>query len=165
MRIEIGDVFTVPLDDARTGLGQVVAKYQRDGYYFALFAKARPRTPPPDAEAVGADHVALLALSLDAKLWVGDWKIIGRAPVPAGLPLPAYLLTIGASDKLFVVDYTGERQRPASALEDQRLPYRTIVAPVRLEKALRALHGLEPWHPAYDDLKPNAAMAAANFFD
>ena len=89
MRIEIGDVFTVPLDEARVGLGQVVAKYERDGYYFAIFKRAYPRARVPGAGAVAEDEVVFLALSLDAKLWVGDWRIVGRASVPVGLPLPA----------------------------------------------------------------------------
>ncbi|WP_284530450.1 hypothetical protein [Microbacterium sp. T2.11-28] len=40
----------------------------------------------------------------------------------------------------------------ASDLEIEQLPYRKVVAPVRLERALRAAHGLEPWLDHYDEL-------------
>jgi hypothetical protein len=39
-RVRVGDVFSVPLDDERVGLGQVVATYGKDGYFFALFEPA-----------------------------------------------------------------------------------------------------------------------------
>jgi hypothetical protein len=53
-----------------------------------------------------------------------------------------------------VVDYAGERRRRATDDEAESLPFRTIVAPIRLEKALRALHDLEPWDDVYDELRP-----------
>ncbi len=53
-----------------------------------------------------------------------------------------------------VVDYTGMRRRRATDVEVERLPFRTVVAPIRVEKALRALNGTEAWDEAYDELRP-----------
>ena len=53
------------------------------------------------------------------------------------------------------MDYSGRRRRPAQAVEAELLPNRKVVAPVRLEKALRAKHGLEPWTEDYSDLAPS----------
>jgi hypothetical protein len=36
------------------------------------------------------------------------------------------------------------------------LSFRKVVAPIRVEKALRALRGDEPWGDAYDALRPVA---------
>jgi hypothetical protein len=44
------------------------------------------------------------------------------------------------------------------------LPNRKVVAPVRLEKALRAKHGLEPWQEAYTDLAPDETTTTARVF-
>jgi Immunity protein 26 len=163
-RISVGDVFSLPLDDERAGCGQVVAKYESGGYYFAIFAEAYKRSAlPPPSELIRGD-LAFLALSLDAKIHVGDWQVIGTEPVGNDLPLPAYKEVVGTPDQVDVVDYSGARRRRAAPAEVARLAYRKIVAPVRLEKALRALHGVESWESAYDELRPNEATSTASLF-
>lgn len=163
-RIRTGDVFVVRLDDARVVFGQVVAKYQDDGYYFALFDKAYPRAVWPALSDVVSDRVAILALSLDGKIAAGHWEIVGNEPVPTDLPLPAYKETVGTPDRVDIVDYSGERRRRAVGGEVDLLPNRKVVAPVRLEKALRALHGLEPWREAYQELRPVVATTSKRLF-
>ncbi len=39
-----------------------------------------------------------------------------------------------------------------SSSQADALPYRTVVAPVRVDKATRALHDEADWQPAYDAL-------------
>jgi hypothetical protein len=164
-RVEVGAVFSVPVDEQRIGFGQVAAKYRHRGYYyFVIFDKVYPLGSTPSPEEVVTDRVAFLALSMDAKLAAGHWAVIGDAPVRRDLPLPAYKETVGAPGHVDVVDYTGERRRPAAASEAELLPNRSIVAPVRLENALRALHGVEPWHDAYDKLRPTEAATTARLF-
>lgn len=164
MRIKIGDVFTLPVDDQRVGCGQVVATYLNDGYYFAIFDKIYDRASLPAAADVVTGRVALLALSLDAKLAAGHWEIIGHAAVPVDLPLPAYKEAVATPGQIAVVDYTGQRSRPATAAEAEVLTNRKIIAPVRLEKAFRALHGAEPWHEKYDELLPTDDVTTARLF-
>jgi hypothetical protein len=69
------------------------------------------------------------------------------------LPWPAYKEAVapGAFD---VVDFTGTKRRRATSDEAESLPFRAVVAPIRVERALRALHGLEEWNAAYDELRP-----------
>ncbi len=163
-RLQLGDVFTIPLDEARVGFGQVVAKYHDEGYYFAIFDHAYGRSALPAIHDVVSGPIAFLALSFDGKVYAGQWQVIGSAPVRKDLPLPAYKESVGTPDQIDVVDYSGQRRRRAAARELDVLPNRKFVAPVRLEKALRARHGLEPWSERYDDLRPNDAATTSRFF-
>ena len=164
LKLRAGDVFTVPIEGSRVGVGQIVASYRKDAFYFAIFD-----TTSEDAAAVDLEHatrqgVVFLALSLDAKLAAGHWKVIGHLPVRSEMPLPAFKEVVGSPDRVDVVDYTGERRRPARGGEVHLLPNRKVVAPVRLEKALRAKHGLEPWIEAYSELAPNEATTTERLF-
>lgn len=162
--ISIGDVFSVPIDEERVGFGQVVGSYKNEAHYFAVFETAYPSDVVATASEVLTDKLAFLALSFDAKLAAGHWKIIANAPVAEGLPLPAYKEAVGSPDVVHVVDYSGERRRRASADEEWMLRNRKFVAPVRLEKALRALHGVEPWQEMFDELRPSEDVTTQRFF-
>lgn len=165
MRLRVGDVFSVPLDDRSFGVGQVVATFGKNAYFLALFAPAFAREERLDLEQALGSPVALLALSLDAKIAAGDWVVLGNEPVAHDLPLPAYKEMVGGPERVDVVDFSGERRRRAQGDEAERLPNRKIVAPVRLEKALKAKHGLEPWNDAYRALEPSPLATTARMFD
>jgi hypothetical protein len=162
-KLKVGDVFTVPIDESRTGVGQVVGTYGKDAYYFAIFDVAGPADSLDVDDAVGK-RVLFLALSLDAKLAAGHWSVIDHRPVRSDMPLPAFKEAVGAPGRVDVVDHAGQRRRPAQGSEAQLLPNRKVVAPVRLEKALRAKHGLEPWQEAYTDLAPDETTTTARVF-
>jgi hypothetical protein len=156
-RIQVGDVFVVPVGDGRSGVGQIVGRYGRDAYYFAVFDRLVAEDDGVEsALSAVSSPLRFLALSLDAKLHVGHWSVVGRAPIPDPLPFPAYKEAVGSPVAYDVVDYTGEMRRPATESEVARLPNRKVVAPVRLEKALRASLGLEPWLEAFDGLRIGA---------
>jgi hypothetical protein len=161
-RFDVGDVFTVPLDEGRVGVGQAVAKYEWEHYYyFAIFESAYPRSALPNPREIVANEVAFLALSMDTK---PDWQVIGNEPVPVDMPLPACKEVVGTPDRIDVVDYSGQDRRRATPEEVELLPYREIVSPAVLEGALRARFGLEPWNPGYDELQPNEATTTARLF-
>jgi Immunity protein 26 len=165
VKLRVGDVFSVPLDDERVGSGQIVATYGKDAYFFALFERAYARDEQLDLEQAVRAPVALLALSFDAKIAVGDWVVVGNQPVADDVPLPAFKEMVGGPDRVDVVDFSGERRRRAQGEEAEWLPNRTIVAPALLEKALRAKHGLEPWNDAYAALEPSPLATTARLFD
>jgi hypothetical protein len=163
-RVATGDVFRVLLDVDQVAFGQVVGKYGKDAYYFAFFERIYSLADQPALSDVVKDRIVLLALSLDARIATGYWETVGHESLPAELPLPAYKEAVGSPDRVDVVDYTGERRRPAVGREVELLPNRKIVAPIRVEKALRALHRLEPWNAAYDELRPAEATTTRRWF-
>ncbi|HUR14496.1 MAG TPA: Imm26 family immunity protein [Mycobacteriales bacterium] len=161
----MGDIFEVPIDESRRGFGQVIAAYQQDAYYLAIFDRAYARDRMlPDLGHVAADRIALLALSFDAKVKAGHWRVVGAQSVPDEVPLPAYTVAVGEPDDVWVEDYSGQRRRRASPGEAEFYLHRSFVAPVRLEKALRALHELEPWQDHFDDLRPDEGRTTRRAF-
>lgn len=168
-RPEIGHVFIVPTGDGRAGVGQVVATYGQDAahyfYYFAIFDFVVPLEEATDRalDALRAP-VLFLALSTDAKLYAGHWTIVGAAPVDTSILLPAYKEAVGTPYQIEVVDYSGDRRRAATPSEAAVLPNRKVVAPVRLERALRATLGLEPWLDAFNELRADNVVPADSVF-
>ena len=163
-KLRLGDVFAVPIDESRVGVGQVVGMFGKNAYYLAIFDATAHDPDSIHVDRAISSRVMFLALSFDAKLAKGDWVIVGNNPVKEGMPLPAFKEALGAPDRVYVVDYSGERRRPARKDEAEVLPNRKVVAPVRLEKALRAKLGLEPWTEAYTDLAPNEATTSERLF-
>ncbi len=165
LRLHVGDVFTIPIDQDRLALGQIVGKYGRHAYYLAVFdAEVASGAPQPVGPVAAGGRVVFLALALDAKFYVGDWVVVGKAPVRSDIPLPAYKEAVGTFDHIDVVDYSGEGRRRATASEAQVLPNRTIIAPVCLEDAVRARAGLEPWADEYARLIPDEDLTTARLF-
>jgi hypothetical protein len=164
-RLAVGDVFVLPVGDGRAGVGQIVGTYGKDAYYFSIFDAVMPLDEAPDraSEALTA-RLLLLALSMDAKLHAGHWTVAMRASVAANVPLPAYKEDVGFPPRVEVVDYSGTKRRPATPVEAETLPNRKIVAPVRLEKALRASLGLEPWLDIFDELRAEGNVTTAEIF-
>jgi hypothetical protein len=150
-RYEIGDVFRLTIDSQRVGFGQIVGKYGRDAYYFAIFEQPHHVGERVNLASVVSSDVALLALSFDALLFHGDWEVVGRHEPPA-LRWGVYKKAV-APGVFEAVDHTGEHRRRISAAEAGSLPTRMIVAPALVQNALRALHGAAPWHEAYDRLR------------
>ncbi|CAO1651121.1 Immunity protein 26 of polymorphic toxin system [Salinibacterium sp. NYA9b] len=164
-KIVIGDVFIVPTGDGRAGVGQVVGLYRKSYYYFAIFDAVLPLEVAAE-RAIEAltSPVLFLALSLDAKIYVGHWTVVTRTAVHAAVRLPAYKVAMGTIDNIHVIDYSGTRSRPATRAEINFLQYRRTVAPAILEGALRASLGLEPWHQELDELKPDWVITTSAFF-
>lgn len=162
---EVGDVFTIPTRDGRAGVGQVVATYGKDAYFFAIFDGAVPLDEAGDrAREITSNPVRLIALSLDAKIHAGHWTVVARAPVDPSVPLPAYKEAVGVPPRYEIVDYSGERRRPATTAEVDAIPNRKIVAPVRLERALKATLGIEPWLDAFDEMVVGSGITTAAAF-
>ena len=133
-RIKIGDVFTVPVDSERVGVGQVVATYKKDGYFFAIFDRAYSRASMPVLGEAIRGRLLFLALSLDAKIAAGHRQIIGNGPVASDLPLPAFKEVVGTPDQVDAVDCSGERRRRATDDAAALLPDRTVLSPARWRK-------------------------------
>lgn len=92
---------------------------------------------------------------MDALLVHGHWRVVGHRDVDEGaIPWPAYKVGVSPPGAYEVIDYTGNRRRAASDEEVERLQFREVVAPIRVEKALRALHGQDPWVDDYEALRP-----------
>lgn len=61
-KLEVGDVFSIPLDDDRVGYGQIVARYGRSGthFYFAVFDADDEADSEPDVDVIVSRPLVLL---------------------------------------------------------------------------------------------------------
>jgi hypothetical protein len=117
-----------------------------------------------DVAAALQAPIALRALSLDALLWHEYWRVVGHVAIeePDAL-LPAYKESQGTGSNVMAVDFSGGRSRKATADEVSSLPFRTIVAPIDLENALRALFGRSPWLQGYEELRRSSPTSKEIF--
>ncbi|WP_279304113.1 Imm26 family immunity protein [Microbacterium testaceum] len=151
-----GEVFLVPLGDGRSVAGQVLAKFRRVNYFLATFDVVLEGDAVfPSLQQLTTAPVSLLCLSLDAKLRNGDWPVIGRSPVSVIDSLPAFKVAVNEPWNFQIEDYSGTRTRPASPEDERLYPFRTVVAPIRLERAAQALEGLREWDREWDELLPD----------
>lgn len=155
----------MPLSDGRAGVGQVVYGGP-DVFFFAIFEHVLAAGGHSKEQALEAlaSPVVFLAESFDSKLHVGDWTVVGQAPVSPAMPFPAYKCTIGRPGNVQVEDFTGTRRRPATSLEATTLPNRSIVSPMVLEVALEAKMGLAPWLSAFDNLMVSGQTTSKDAF-
>jgi hypothetical protein len=157
IKLSVGDVFRIPVDADRVGHGQIVYRWGKGGthFYFAVFDGTYAANSEPDLDTIVRRPIALLALSLDALLWHGYWQVVGHKEVdPAAIPWPAYKEGVSPPGTYELVDYTGDRRRRATRDEAEHVPFRSIVAPIRVHKAFHALNGVGKWDDVYDALRP-----------
>lgn len=154
----IGDVFLISIDGSRFGVGQVAGDWNGE-LYIVVYDVILP-SAEFDLARVASDELLFAALSLDAKIHHGDWRIIGNVTSNLDrIPQPAF--KVNQDGKVWVETRDRSRFWPASKAQAEGLRYRTVVAPVRLENALRALHGIGEWNPKFDELRADYAFASA----
>lgn len=160
-KARIGDVFQIPLHPGQVGHGQVVAVNSGPGpLYVVIFRRAWPLDAQPDIRNIVADEIALVAPTMDALIWHGKWPLVGNlAPELDRVPFPAYRITVGAADRWFVETFDHARRRLPNPGELEKLTNPTSVAPIRLQRAIRAINGLEPWDPTWNELTYESVLA------
>lgn len=150
--INVGDVLAIPLGPNQVGVGYVVEYYDPSlAFYILAFGESYPTVDDIGPLATSGEPV-LWALTFDSKVHAGHWKVVGNVrPAAGSLPLPAPKLE--EHGWTILEDLTGEFWRLATDEESQRLRYRKIVAPVRLENALKAHFGITEWDPVFDEMR------------
>ena len=159
-KAHVGDVFLVPIEGSRSGIGQIAGNWKGELYIVIYDAVFEGENVDPK-QVVGAKPL-FAALSLDAKIHHGDWRIIGNVTENlAGIPQPVF--KVNQDGAVFLESRDRSMTRPASGAEAEALRLRTVVAPVRLEKALQAHNGVGDWNPRYDDLRYDYALESSRY--
>lgn len=149
-----GTVFAMPLNEGRRGIGQVVHRLGDCDrpFYVAVFDGLHEDDGVDDALS---QPPILVALTMDALLNHKIWPVLGwREIALERFMLPAYREDTADPHSAVVVDHSGQRGKPAAPELADRLRYLTVVAPIRVDKAFRALHGDGDWDDIYDELRP-----------
>jgi len=157
-KAHIGDVFLVPLDQFRFGIGQIAGDWK--GELYIVIYDAVHIDEEVDPVSVISAQPLFAALSLDAKIHCGDWRIIGNVTANlSSIPEPVFKVNQGG--QVFMESRDRSITRPATRSESELLRLRTVVAPVRLEKAIKAHNGIGEWNPKYDELRADYAFASS----
>jgi hypothetical protein len=157
-KARVGDVFLLPIDTSRFGIGQIAGDWK--GELYVVIYDAVHATEEVDPKSVLSEKPLFAALSLDAKIHHGDWRIIGN--VPENLErIPHPVFKVNQDGRVFLESRDRSVTRPASSSEADALRLRTVVAPVRLENALKAYNGVGDWNPKYDELRADYAFESS----
>lgn len=160
VELNVGDVFQIPIDDARVGYGQVVLKPEKPVLFICVFAATTSLGVLPDLNEVVRSDILLAGSTFDAKFRHGHWTVVGNVTSNLStIALPVY--KDGLGDQAFVETLDRSRRRPATTQEERSLPFRTYTAPVGFEMALKAIAGICQWLPAYNDLKYDDLKASS----
>ena len=159
-KAHVGDVFLVPIDGSRRGIGQIAGDWKGELYVVIFDAVHGDENVDPNSVLTAKPLFA--ALSLDAKIHNGDWKIIGNVTQNLdSMPQPVF--KVNQDGAVFLESRDRLATRQASSKEAEALRLRTVVAPVRLENALKAHNGVGDWNIRYDDLRYDYALASSQY--
>lgn len=158
IKAKIGDVFLVPLKDKCWAVGQLVNAWN-DELYIAIFDKKVEKKDINPRGVLTQDPV-ILALTLDAKLFHGNWPILGNVKENlAGFPQPAF--KVRQSGIIYMESRDRTVSRPASPQEAGILRYRSISSPAVIEDAIQGLFGISEWNSNFNDLRADYAFESS----
>lgn len=158
IQVKVGDVFLVPLDGESWALGQLVSDYKGE-LYVAIFGQ-KVETQQVDPHSVVAQEPVFLALTLDAKLFHGDWPILGNVQENlSGFPQPAF--KVRQSGVVYIEARDRTVSRPASSSEAEILRYRSVSSPAVIEEAVQGHFGVCEWIPHFDKFLADYAYQSA----
>jgi len=152
MKLKEGDIFKLRVSDASIAVGQILT-ISRESLTVIVFEGLYDKDATPDVSKLVQGEILLLANTFDAKFYHRHWVVFGNYPANLDtIKLPIYKL--GTDDELRYEDFF---QQPISASslpvgQKGRVGYRNYVAPVRVEKAVRAFYKLTEWNDDYDKL-------------
>ena len=145
-----GDFFAIPLSPDFWGCG-VVALERKKELYLVIFEETFESLDGLNKVNIEELTPFFSSSSLDAKIWNDHWPVIGKGLNVSALEQPIYKVEEGG--RLIAESFDGKRRFLIGEHEAANIPYRKVVAPVRLENALKAHHGLINWNPIYDELR------------
>lgn len=151
MKLKVGDVFTIPISDEKTGFGQIVKIPNKSNFIIVVFTQVYSGKDWPSVDEIINDEILFLGYTMDALLYHKYWNIIGNdVSNLSKIKLPYFKL--GTPPDMKIVNFKGDSVRKASKEEFDNLEYETVAAPVRYENALKAYYKLGDWKDDYDEL-------------
>lgn len=147
--VRAGDVFVIPVEDEEVAVGQVLNVRLGAELLVAVMQGTCRRD---EAMIVARSRaVVLMGLTMDALLHHGRWIVVGHSEPRRDVPMPTFKVAV-APGRFVEESLDGSKVRDVSRSEAERMPFRKVVAPIRIDKAAKALLGFEPWEPHYDGL-------------
>lgn len=153
--LNIGDAFTIPLGNEKFGFGQVVAPYDKrsGGFMIAVFNYYSNNLSTVFINEICSKEILFLGFTFDAKIYHKDWTLIGNYTSNIeNIIMPYYRLGT-PPEEIYIVDHKGNRIKEIDEETFNQLSYKTEIAPIRYENALKAYYNLQEWKEGdYDKL-------------
>lgn len=148
MKLKVGDIFTIPISDEKTGFGQIIIIPSKSNFIIVVFEKVYTGRDWPNVKEIIEDKILFLGYTMDAKLYHNHWQIIGNETSNLDrIKLPYYKLGTPPDCKL--VDYKGKVIGKIGKDKFQKLEYKTVLAPIEYELALKAYYKLGEWEEEF----------------
>ena len=145
-KLNVGDVFTIPLTENEVGFGQCVTPHKKTsgGVMIAVYPYKKNKNKNTDLTEVVNSEPLFLGYTFDALLCdLPRWKIIGHyIENIENIKLPYNRLGT-PPDEIYLIDVTNKRVAEISEDVFNELTYKTEIAPIRYENALKAYFGLQ----------------------
>lgn len=144
-RVEVGDVFTIPIADGARAYGQVIgAEGQRNEAPFVVIFRTTDRGDSLCIDAALVSGIELAGSVFDAKFRNGDWPIHERRPpvaTPASLWYQAGNPKLG---NLRLYSHDGSMRRHCTEEEAAQYDRKHHASPMVLQLAAAASRGFIP---------------------
>jgi hypothetical protein len=145
-------VFRLPIGD-EVAFGQVLAVEDDALMHLIVFEGLHPAESDLDLDDVTSARAELYAWT-STRPFGRRWTIVDNRPVDRDSLPPVEFVEMTAPDEFQVVDYDGNPLWPATAVEVERAPFRTIVLAEAVEEAVEAWSGRRPWEDDHVALRP-----------
>ncbi|MDR4891000.1 MULTISPECIES: Imm26 family immunity protein [unclassified Chryseobacterium] len=144
-KLNKGDVFAIPLGNSEFGLGQIINfPKTSDAFIVILFNEKITELDEFQNININDLKIIFLGYTFDAKLYYKDWQVIGNYKDNIqSVSLPFFRL--GTSDDARLVDYKSKILKNIDEFQFNKLMYKSEIAPIRFENALKAHFGLQEW--------------------
>jgi len=147
LKLNLGDVISIPLSDDLFGFGQIVGEYEKKsgGFLVAIFDFKSTILEKVELSKVCYSDIIFLGFTFDAKLYHKHWSIMGNYTENISAIKKPYYRLGTPPDEIYLID--ADNNRVAEIPEDifNELEHKTEIAPVRYENALKAYFGLQEW--------------------
>ena len=159
IEVKVGDVFLIPLDGKKWACGQLIDN--REGELYVAVFRDSLDSENDSYEKVILKEPLFLALTLDAKLWHGDWPIVGNVLGNLQrMPQPSF--KVRQSGVVYIESRDRGIRRPATQAEVAILRYRSVSSPAVIEEAVQGYFGVCEWNPHYDKFHGDYAYESSN---
>jgi len=158
MKLKNGDIFEVNFNEDRLCYGQIISTHKKDAFTIVFFEglyKSRP-----SIEEILSDNILFFGNTFDAKFHHKHWVVIHNDKSNLDkIKLPLYKL---GTNPIYIEDFFENRLRKIKGDEEKRLYYRSYVAPVRFELAMKAYYKIIEWDSVYDELLYSNIISKSN---
>lgn len=153
VRYRRNDVFLIPVANGEFSLGRVVLKVDGGNVLVAVYPELAESVEAVDLGRLSSSRPVLLVETMDLRLKDGTWRLAGNWTPPAELSIPVYKTQVEPGGDFFEQHVDGSIGRRLAADEAARLKKQKSFSPVLVEKAAQAFQGVEPWLPAFDEIR------------